>query len=227
MADDGGFGGVNFGDLGGAVSSLFGAAGDFSEASAYSKAQSLAETSAKISAESSNIQQYMERRKLLMTTGAQQAGYGASGLKQSGSAVDVLRASMQQGALANQVIKEQGMINVNSYETAADQYGAEASAANAAGAGGILGGIMKGVGAFASMAALSDARLKEGITYVGPSGIDGVNVYTFRYIGQPRTYEGVMAQEVKRVRPDAVFTNRDGFMAVNYAALGVHFKLVA
>jgi Chaperone of endosialidase len=49
----------------------------------------------------------------------------------------------------------------------------------------------------------SDERLKEDIEPVGTLD-NGMNVYSYRFKGSPRTEIGLLAQEVERVRPDAV-----------------------
>ena len=66
---------------------------------------------------------------------------------------------------------------------------------------------------------ISDRRLKSNISQVGslPSGL---NLYRFRYTGETTDYVGVMAQEVLEVAPEAVVTGADGFLLVDYAALG-------
>ncbi len=69
-------------------------------------------------------------------------------------------------------------------------------------------------------AAPSDARLKTDITAVGMAA-NGLNLYTWRYHGQPEVWQGVMAQEVLRSHPDAVETGAHGFYTVNYDKLGV------
>ena len=50
----------------------------------------------------------------------------------------------------------------------------------------------------------SDIHIKENIV---PEAAHwkGFNVYTFNYIGDPKPRRGVMAQEVERSRPDAVY----------------------
>lgn len=65
----------------------------------------------------------------------------------------------------------------------------------------------------------SDRRLKSNISQVGslPSGL---NLYRFRYVNETTDYVGVMAQEVLEVAPEAVVTGADGFLLVDYAALG-------
>lgn len=63
----------------------------------------------------------------------------------------------------------------------------------------------------------SDRRLKEDIKRVGETD-DGLGVYTYKYKGSPVTLMGVMAQEVEKVKPEAV-GEIGGFKAVNYGAL--------
>ena len=74
-------------------------------------------------------------------------------------------------------------------------------------------------------AAASDARLKTDIHPVGTTA-DGLTLYQFRYIGLPMVYEGVMAQDVLSVRPDAVIIAPGGYMAVDYGKLGLTMKRV-
>lgn len=64
-------------------------------------------------------------------------------------------------------------------------------------------------------AALSDRRLKKNIVKVGEH--NGLNVYEFDYIWGGR-YRGVMADEVLKVKPEAVVMVGE-YMAVNYGEL--------
>ncbi|MFI5012568.1 MAG: FecR domain-containing protein [Hyphomicrobiales bacterium] len=66
----------------------------------------------------------------------------------------------------------------------------------------------------------SDVRVKRDIAAVGllPGGI---HLYRFRYLWSDDEYVGVMAQEVQRVRPDAVSEGTDGYLRVNYGRLGL------
>ena len=63
----------------------------------------------------------------------------------------------------------------------------------------------------------SDIRVKENIV---PEATHwkGFNVYTFNYIGDDVPRRGVMAQEVERTRPDAVY-EIDGVKHVAYGIL--------
>ncbi|MDH3263156.1 MAG: tail fiber domain-containing protein [Paracoccaceae bacterium] len=71
----------------------------------------------------------------------------------------------------------------------------------------------------------SDARLKTDITRVGTAA-NGLPLYQFRYVGQSSVYRGVMAQDVLAHRPDAVVTLPGGFLAVDYARLGLELKII-
>ena len=70
----------------------------------------------------------------------------------------------------------------------------------------------------------SDERLKEDIKLVRKEG--EYNIYQFRYIGKPKVYEGVIAQEVEKINPNAV-KEFDGYLAVNYEMIDPEFKEVA
>lgn len=69
----------------------------------------------------------------------------------------------------------------------------------------------------------SDIRLKEDITPVGKSAV-GIPLYTFRYRGQEGRFEGVMAQDVLQVFPEAVVTGPQGYLFVDYARLGLKLR---
>jgi hypothetical protein len=65
----------------------------------------------------------------------------------------------------------------------------------------------------------SDVRLKHKISKIG-SFCEGIGLYRYRYRWSDTEYVGVMAQEVARIRPDAVTRGADGFLRVDYARLG-------
>lgn len=67
--------------------------------------------------------------------------------------------------------------------------------------------------------ALSDIRLKEDLRPIGTTD-EGLTIYSFRYKGDPTLHRGVVAQEVREVRPDAVM-EIDGFLHVDYGRLGL------
>lgn len=85
---------------------------------------------------------------------------------------------------------------------------------------GSLGGAA--IGAFGS-----DRRLKTDIQPVGTHEATGLTLYHFRYRSDPgRVWRGVMADEAQKVMPGAVHEDRNGFLTVNYALLGIPFEEV-
>jgi hypothetical protein len=74
-------------------------------------------------------------------------------------------------------------------------------------------------GAFTAMQ--SDIRLKDDINLVGKSP-SGINIYTFKYKGDDKKYQGVMAHQV----PHASIVNDEGYLMVDYNKLDVEFKEV-
>jgi hypothetical protein len=69
---------------------------------------------------------------------------------------------------------------------------------------------------------VSDRRLKTHVTRASRTA-DGLNLYSFRYLGEDREFHGVMAQELlgdERNRC-AVETGADGYYRVDYARLGL------
>jgi hypothetical protein len=65
----------------------------------------------------------------------------------------------------------------------------------------------------------SDQRLKAGIERVGTHAA-GFGLYRFRYLWSDIEHVGVMAQDVREVMPHAVIRGDDGFLRVDYAAIG-------
>jgi hypothetical protein len=143
-----------FSDAGSSVSDLFGAAGDAAEASAYGKAAAIAGQNAEISKQSTAIQQSQASRQIYQSLGGINAAAAGNGLAEGGSAGAIYRSSAYQGALTKQLIGRQGLINENSFLAEQASYTGMQSAANAASAGGVFGGILKGAGAVASFAGI-------------------------------------------------------------------------
>lgn len=136
------------GGIGGAISGLFGFLGDSAEASAYDTAAKYADQNAVIAREAGDIKLEQTGRQVYKTLGAQAAQYAGAGLTGSGSAQSVLRDSIHQGALEKAIVNEQAQINVTGYEAQAAQFRGMAQAAQAAGGGGLLGGIFGAVASF-------------------------------------------------------------------------------
>lgn len=71
----------------------------------------------------------------------------------------------------------------------------------------------------------SDARLKKILKFVGKTAM-GLKVYLFRYRNSPTIFQGLVAQQVQRVVPEAVHEH-DGFLRVRYELLDVRPRIVA
>lgn len=128
-------------------------------------------------------------------------GYSSGQIDQTPISSDTYNSA----ALANQQYQSQ-MGYAGS--TNAGLYGLGASALGAGGTA--LGGYLR-----------SDARLKKNAVLLGSSPI-GIPVYAFHYITDDDAeppFIGHMAQDVARVRPDAVAVDAAGWMSVNYGAL--------
>ena len=104
------------------------------------------------------------------------------------------------------------------YQATADQYSAamDAYKAQMAASGGLLSGIAK-LGSSA-ITKFSDRRLKQGIRKIGKLA-NGLGVYAYRYIWGGDEQVGVMADEVAKLRPEALGPTVAGFQTVNYGAL--------
>jgi len=91
------------------------ARGDIAEADNYDLAATLARENAAYSVQSSRIQQAQLERQVTQTIGGQRASVASAGFASSGSALDILRDSATQGALAKGVLAQQGMITEAGY----------------------------------------------------------------------------------------------------------------
>ena len=68
----------------------------------------------------------------------------------------------------------------------------------------------------------SDRRMKDDIKKVGESP-DGLNIYRFKYKGEKKEYEGVLAQELLKTNPEAVGILPNGYYGVRYDLIDVNF----
>lgn len=112
----------------------------------------------------------------------------------------------------------------NAYQGELNSYNAQVGAANSAtsgifGLGSTLLGATAGSGAAGSagwLAALSDRRLKKNIEQIGNLK-NGLPWYSFQYVWDDIKRFGVMADEVMKVIPDAVYKHPLGFLMVDYS----------
>jgi hypothetical protein len=117
-----------------------------------------------------------------------------------------------------------GVGMISPFTAGGTSQGTQQSSSNGTGMLGNIGALAKAAG---SIYAASDIRLKKEIEYVGER--NGHKIYDFEYrdgfaLPQGR-YRGVMAQDVLNYAPEAV-TEINGYMAVNYAILGIDMQEV-
>ena len=149
------------------------------------------------------------------------AGFGAAGINITNQGL----AGMNSGLTAAGTMAGQMGQNATSMYGAMGSYknGADNAAANASPMGALLG-----AGAQLGAAYIkSDPRLKQDIELAGRDERTGLSLYEFAYKDMPHErWRGVMADEVLQVMPSAVHTNEDGFMSVDYGALGIEMTKI-
>lgn len=123
---------------GSAVKDLFGAYGSFIAAKNYSAAAAQADQNAVEAIVSSKLQEQMVGQQLAKTQGTAETNIAGGNLEIGGSGMDIIRMNAVQGARAQALVNDQGLINQKSYQEQAKAYRNEASAANMSGIGGIL-----------------------------------------------------------------------------------------
>ena len=150
------------------------------------------------------------------------AGFGASGTTIANQGLAGMNSGYgAAGTMAGQLgSNATGMFGAQaSYKVGADKAAADANPMGALiGAGAQLG---------AASIKYSDRRLKQDIELVGRDERTGLNLYEFAYKDMPHErWRGVMADEVLQVMPSAVHTNEEGFMSVDYGALGIEMTKI-
>jgi hypothetical protein len=115
---------------------------------------------------------------------------------------------------------EQAQLNRMSQETIARRNAqAQKTAAKWQAAGSAIGGI---AGAF------SDKILKENIKFENKYE-NNLPIYSFEYINKKYgvgRYQGVMAQDVEKIYPQAVLTSIEGYKMVDYSKINVEFRRI-
>lgn len=112
------------------IQDLFQSEGSSAEANSFTSAAQLAGQNAQLASASTRIQATQTARQIYQTEGTQQADVASAGFTESGSALDLLRSSAQQGALAKSLVNIQGAIQENSYAAQQGAYLGAAKASN-------------------------------------------------------------------------------------------------
>lgn len=141
------FGMGTFSAIGGAVSDIFGgqeradgmriqatgtrlkAYGDRMAADNYDLSAGFADTNQEFTRQATAIKLAQQDRQLYLGLGTTQADVGAAGFTMGGSALDLMRAGAQQGALTRQVLGQQGLISEEGYKVQGTSYRNMATAA--------------------------------------------------------------------------------------------------
>jgi hypothetical protein len=157
VPSSGGFN-LNFGNVGqsgssvaGAVGDIFAAQGDQLEAQYYGLAAGQASVNAMLEGYQTKIRETQSQRQVFQTISAQQAGYAGGNIAESGSAMDVLRSSAQQGAMQNAIISEQGIQQQAAYSEQALSYQSMAKVAENAATGDWISAGIRGATAIAAL----------------------------------------------------------------------------
>lgn len=156
-----------------AVNDLFSSQGSAAAANSYTGAAALATQNAQLTAESTRIQEAQTARQVSMTLGTQEADVAGAGFTESGSALDLLSSSAQQGALAKALVNTQGAINENSYAAQAGAYTAEAKSANEASSAGVVSAIASVGGALLNSSSNPIGTLAD----AGKTVVQGINIF--------------------------------------------------
>jgi hypothetical protein len=106
--------------------------------------------------------------------------------------------------------------SLGNYNMAAAQMNNASSNSMLGGAFGLAGQAAGGY--LSNPMAFSDRRLKVGIKKIGKLG--RFNLYRYRYVGSSVEQVGVMADEVKKLMPQAVKRHANGFDMVDYSMIG-------
>lgn len=216
----------DFGGFGSGVGSIFSGIGAMgaakAEAKGYAASAASLREAARLTKISTGLQLLQADREIYKVLGGARADTAANGLAASGSALDVIRASAQQGGLQKAVTGLQGKIEYTSLIGQAEMAEAQAAASKKSGKGGI-GSIIGGVASVAGAFIGSDDRMKKDIILLARRE-DGIGIYQFRYLCDGMLYMGVLASEVERIKPDAVHVDKNGYRSVDYQMIQADFR---
>lgn len=107
------------------------ATGYTAEQTAYTNAGLISGENAKVAGYAGDVLKYQEQLDVLKSTGEARAAAGAGGAAASGSVLDVLRSSLQQGALTQQLTQYQTALDIGGYLEQQNATQGESAAAGA------------------------------------------------------------------------------------------------
>lgn len=116
------------------------ATGDLGEGAAYGSAYQIAQQNAVLAGVSGDISELQQQRSVAQSIGTQQADVAASGFRSAGSAISLLKSSLQQGYIGKQLIETQTGITQGGFlEAGAASQAEQAAATTAAQSADVLG----------------------------------------------------------------------------------------
>ena len=211
--------GVALGEFGKGVMQNLGSQTAAMRQQGYQNAQAMAQQ---------DIQNRMLQAAQLGNLGQQSFGYGQqiqSGLAQQGQAQQALQQAMIDAAKAqyagyqNAPVSSLGYVSAALGATPVPMSSTQQTTGGTQRQPGLFDYLTLGATAFGN----SDVRLKESIKKVGELA-NGIGIYTWKWTKEAieagkssSMLKGVLAQEVRKVLPEAVIVDKDGYMKVNYA----------
>jgi hypothetical protein len=157
-----------------------------------------------------------------------QAEYGSRGITGNAAARGLLRSGSTGKALVGyeQMLENQAsdqymnrLLGVGELGLGAGQIVSQAGQQSRQREGG-KSGFGKFLGNAAAAVAMSDERLKTNITPVGKNR-DGLTVYQYMYNDGSGPFIGVMAQEVAKIKPEALGPEVNGYRSVDYSKVNI------
>ena len=182
---------------------------------AKTSAKNAAASAASLIAERENVLRVYDRESRQLAAN-QTVAYIMSGLEASSGTV-----TTTQQISATERAADRNAIWMN-YETNINNAKRAEKAAKKAGKNALIGGIAQAGGAVGALALFSDERLKCGLIAIGRAR-NGLKIYLGRYTPESGLDDGklhlfLIAQEVQKIRPNAVKVADNGFLMVDYAA---------
>lgn len=149
-------------------------------------------------------------------------GAAAAGLLNSGSTRDALLtrgAELNNSFFKDYLAQLQGLSGLGLQAGGLVANTGQKSTSSGTSTGGgpsTFGSLMSTIGGIASI--FSDRDLKRDIVLEGEDD-DGLGIYSYRYVGEDERHVGVMADEVRKIRPWALGPKVGGYDTVNYERL--------
>ena len=159
------------------------------------------------------LQRRLPMEELATLTGS--PSIGSAGLGTATTGLNVPGVSMAPPPIM-QGVMAQGADAANRYGTEMAGYGQRMNA---------IGNMVGGYAAGGGFGEISDKTLKENIVKVGQSP-SGFNIYEWNYLWSPERFRGVIAQEVQKIKPQAVLSNIFGHLLVDYSKLDVNMERI-